>query len=119
MQDNRRPDPHRYVGRLLLWQGTAWLALAAAGLIIWLMALWGAVAAASGAEGLWRGGELVAIATGAALGTAEVSMACRLRGAPRLLLALGLGVQGVTLAAGLIAIGISVLVTVSTVTLVT
>jgi hypothetical protein len=118
MSRNRRPDPRCYVERLLLWQGGAWLALAAAGLIIWLMTLPGTVTSAGGAEGLWRGGELVAIATGAALGTTEVSMACRLRGAPKLLLALGLGVQGVTLAAGLIVIGISVLVTVSTVTLV-
>jgi hypothetical protein len=39
MPDNRRPDPRRYVGRLLLWQGTAWLALAAAALIIWLATL--------------------------------------------------------------------------------
>jgi hypothetical protein len=117
MARTRRADPRGYVERLLMWQGAAWLALAAAGLILWLMTLPGAVTSASGAEGLWRGGELLAIATGAALGTTEVSMACRLRGARRLL-SLGPGVQGVTLAAELLVIGISVLVTVSTVTLV-
>jgi hypothetical protein len=117
MPDTRRPDPRRYVERLLLWQGTAWLALAAAGLISWLMTLPGTVMSASGAPELWRGGELVAIAIGAALGTTEVSMACRLRGALRLP-APELGAQGVTQGAGLTVIGISVLVAVSTVTLV-
>ena len=119
MADTRRPDPRRYVEGLLLWQGVAWLALAAMGLILWLMTLPGAATAtADGAGELWRGCELVAIAIGAAVGITEVTMACRMRGAPRLLLALGLGVQGVTLGAGLIVIGISVVVAVSTVTLV-
>jgi hypothetical protein len=118
MLDARRP-PHRYIESLLLWQGSAWLALAAAGLIFWLMTLPGSfTSSGSGAGELWRGGELVAIAVGAALGITEVSMACRMRGAPRLLLALGLGVQSVTLGAGLIVLGISVLVAVSTLTLV-
>jgi hypothetical protein len=118
MADTRRPDPRRYVEGLLLWQGSAWLALATAGLILWLMTLPDAAAASTGAGELWRGGELVAIAIGAAVGITEVTMACRMRGAPRLLLALGLGVQGVTLGAGLVVIGISVVVAVSTVTLV-
>ncbi|HSR85745.1 MAG TPA: hypothetical protein VLM11_16350 [Streptosporangiaceae bacterium] len=61
---------------------------------------------------------VVAIAIGGGLGITELSMACRLRGAPRLLLALRLGVQGVTLAAGLTVMGISLIVAVSTVTLV-
>lgn len=116
MLDTRKP-PRRYIEGLLLWQGSAWLALAAAGLILWLMTLPGTFTpASSGAGELWRGGELVAIAIGAGLGITEVSMACRMRGAPRLLLVLGLGVQGVTLGAGLIVIGISVLVAVSTLT---
>jgi hypothetical protein len=119
MADIRRPDPRRYVEGLLMWQGVAWLALATAGLILWIMTLPGEVtSASSGAGELWRGGELVAIAIGAGLGITEVTMACRMRGAPRLLLALGLGVQGETLGAGLVVIGISVLVAVSTVTLV-
>lgn len=118
MLHSRRRDPRRYVEELLLWQGSAWLALAAAGLIFWLMTLPGTFSSGAGAGEFWRGGELVAIAVGAALGITEVSMACRMRGAPKLLLALGLGVQGVTLGAGLIVIGISVLVAVSTVTLV-
>ena len=118
MLDTRRP-PRRYIESLLLWQGSAWLALAAAGLILWLLTLPGSFTTnGGGAEELWRGGELVAIAVGAALGITEVSMACRMRGAPRLLLALGLGVQGVTLGAGLIVLGISVVVAVSTITLV-
>ena len=119
MAEPRRLNPRRYVEDLLLWQGAAWLVLAAAGLVLWLLTLPGTVdSAGSGAGELWRGGELVAIAIGASLGITELSMACRLRGAPRLLLALGLGVQGVTLAAGLTVIGISVVVAVSTVTLV-
>jgi hypothetical protein len=119
MADIRRPDPRRYVEGLLLWQGVAWLALATAGLILWIMTLPGQVTSAStGAGELWRGGELVAIAIGAGLGITEVTMSCRMRGTPRLLLALGLGVQGVTLGAGLVVIGISVVVAVSTVTLV-
>jgi len=119
MLDNRRPDPRRYIEWLLLWQGAAWLVLAAAGLVIWLITLPGTFASATtGAGELWRGGELVAIAAGAAFGVAELSMACRLRGAPRLLLALGLGVHGVTIGAGLTVIAISVVVAVSTLTLV-
>jgi hypothetical protein len=119
MLHTQRPDPRRFVEGLLLWQGLAWLALAAAGLILWLMTLPGTfTSASSGAGEFWRGGELVAIAIGAALGITEVSMACRLRGARRRLVALGLGAQGVTLSAGLIVIGISVLVAASTVTLV-
>ena len=119
MADIRRPDPRRYVEGLLLWQGVAWLALATAGLILWLMALPGdATSASSGAGELWRGGELVAIAIGAGLGITEVTMASRMRRVRRLLLTRSVGVQGVTLGAGLVVIGISVLVAVSTVTLV-
>jgi hypothetical protein len=118
MPDTPPPDPRRYIERLLLWQGSAWLVLAAAGLGIWLVTLPHTfTAAASAPAELWRGGELVAIGIGAALGSTEVSMACRLRGAPKVLLARGLGDPGVTLVAGLTVIGISVLVALSTVTL--
>ena len=119
MANTRRPDPRRYVEGLLLWQGVAWLALATAGLVLWLMALPGDVtSASSGAGEIWRGGELVAIAIGAGLGITQVTMAGRMRGARKLLRARGVGAQGVTLSAGLVVIGISVLVAVSTVTLV-
>jgi hypothetical protein len=115
----RRLDPCRYVGGLLLWQGATWLALAAAGLGLWIATLPGAIGPASGEAGmLWRCGELVAIAVGAGLGVTQVSMACRLRGGPRLLRALVHAVQGVTAAAGLVVIAISLIVASSTVVLV-
>jgi hypothetical protein len=107
----RRPDSARYVGGLLLWQGAAWLVLAAAGLGVWIAALQDALSqGVSGSDVLWRGGELLAIAVGAGLGAAEVGMACRLRAGPRLLLVLTLGLQGAALAAGLVVIAISVIV---------
>ncbi len=119
MPQYRRSDPRRYVGGLLLWQGSTWLMLAAAGLGLWIASLPGAFTPASSeAAMLWRGGELVAIAVGAGLGVTQVSMACRLRGGPRLLRALGLAGQGVTAAAGLVVLAISVVVASSTLVMV-
>ena len=107
----RPPDSARYVSGLLLWQGAAWLVLAAVGLGIWIAALQDALSqGVSGSDVLWRGGELLAIAIGAGLGAAEVGMACRLRRGPRLLLGLTMGLQGAALAAGLFVIAISVIV---------
>jgi hypothetical protein len=115
----RRPDPPRYVGGLLLWQGSTWLVLAAAGLSLWIATLPGAVTPASSESAmLWRIAELVAIAVGAGLGVAQISMACRLRGGPRLLRARGLALQGVTAGAGLVVIAISLIVAGSTLVLV-
>jgi hypothetical protein len=119
MPQSRQLDPPRYVGGLLLWQGAAWLVVAATGLGLWIATLAGALTVAgSGAGALWRSGELVAIAVGAGLGATEVSMACRLRGGPRLLMARELAGQGVTAAAGLVVLAISLLVAGSTLMLV-
>lgn len=115
MAQYRRPDPPRYVRGLLLWQGSTWLALAAAGLGLWIATLPGAITPASSESAmLWRVAELVAIAVSAGLGVTQVSMACRLRGGPRLLRAPGLAVQGVTAGAGLVVIAISLIVASST-----
>jgi hypothetical protein len=110
----RRVDPARYVSRLLLWQGSAWLVLAGVGLGIWIAMLPGTLTHASnGSEMLWRGAQLLVIAIGAGLGAAEVGMACRLRGSPRLLLAMAPVLQGATLAAGLVVVAIAVMIAVS------
>jgi hypothetical protein len=107
-------NPARYVTRLLLWQGSAWLVLAGVGLGIWIATLPGALtSASSGSDLLWRGLQLFAIAIGAGLGATEVGMACRLRGGPRLLLAMAPALQGATLAAGLVVVAIAVMIAVS------
>lgn len=105
--DRRTPascQPVRYVHGLLLGQGLAWLALAAAGLAAWLLHQpTGLNLIGDGSLVLWSGAQLLGIAVAACLGSAEVQMACRLRGGqPRLLLVTAVGIQGVMLAAALI-----------------
>ncbi len=105
--DRRTPascQPVRYVHGLLLGQGLAWLALAAAGLAAWLLHRpTGLNLIDDGSRVLWSGAQLLGIAVAACLGSAEVRMACRLRGGqPRLLLVTAVGIQGVMLAAALI-----------------
>jgi hypothetical protein len=89
---------------LLLGQGLAWLALAAAGLAAWILHRpAGLNLIGDGGRVLWTGAQLLGIAVAAVLGSAEVQMACRLRGGrPRSLLAAAVGVQGVMLAAALL-----------------
>jgi hypothetical protein len=105
--DRRTPascQPVRYVHGLLLGQGLAWLGLAGAGLAAWLLHRpTGLNLIGDGSRVLWSGAQLLGIAIAACLGSAEVRMACRLRGGqPRLLLAAAIGFQGVMLAAALI-----------------
>jgi hypothetical protein len=100
--DRRTPascQPVRYVHGLLLGQG-----LAGAGLAAWLLHRpTGLNLIGDGSRVLWSGAQLLGIAIAACLGSAEVRMACRLRGGqPRLLLAAAIGFQGVMLAAALI-----------------
>jgi len=111
----RRPGQQaervRYVVRLLLWQGAAWIVLAALGLGFWTATL----PPGFGTGGpktalLWAGAELLAIAIGASLGAAQLGMGVRLRGGPRLELAIGQGLQGVTLAAGLVVAALTVMI---------
>jgi hypothetical protein len=93
----RSAEPARYVAWLLLWQGMTWLALAGAGLWLWLVTLPAALGSGStNGTVLWTGAQLLAIAVGACLGAAEVGMACKL--------------QGVTLAAGLVVVAIAVMI---------
>jgi hypothetical protein len=89
---------------LLLGQGLAWLGLAAAGLTAWILHRPADLNLISdGGQVLWSGAQLLGIAVAACLGSAEVRMACRLRGSqPRVLLALAVGIQGLMLAAALI-----------------
>ncbi len=107
----RSAEPARYVAWLLLWQGMTWLALAAAGLWLWLVTLPAALGPGStNGTVLWTGAQLLAIAVGACLGAAEVGMACKLRGGPRWVLALAVGLHGVTLAAGLVVVAVAVMI---------
>jgi hypothetical protein len=97
-------QPARYVYGLLLGQGLAWLALACVGLVTWLLHFpAGLNLISDGGRVLWTGAELLGIAVAACLGSAEIGMACRLRGGqPRALLAASIGMQGLMLAAALL-----------------
>lgn len=114
MAQSSVPNPRRYVEGLLLWQGSAWLVLAAAGLGYWLATLPRALTGADDEAGmLWRVGELIAVAIAAGLGSTEVTMAWRLRSARKVRSAVRLGVDRVTSNAGLIVIWMSLVVAVS------
>lgn len=107
----RQVDPTRYVAGLLRWQGAAWLVLTALGLIVWIVTLPPDFAtASSGTTVLWRGAQLLALAIGASLGGAEIGMACRLQGGPRLLLAVALGLPVAVVAGLLVIAAVSVIV---------
>jgi hypothetical protein len=106
-----RVNPVRYVAGLLLWQGIAWLVLAALGLAFWIISLPAGVGPGSTVDAvLWAGAQLLALATGVTVGTAEVGMACRLRGGPRWVLTAVVGLQGVTLGASLVVAAVSIMV---------
>lgn len=107
----RRVNPVPYVAALLLWQGIAWLVLAAAGLSFWIMSLPAGLGpgSATGAI-LWAGAQLLAIGIGAGMGMAEIGMACRLRGGPRWVLTTAAGLQGVTLGACLVVAAVSIMI---------
>src|SRR5215472_11556194 len=107
----RRVNPVPYVAGLLLWQGIAWLLLAAAGFSFWIMSLPAGLGpgSATGAI-LWAGAQLLAIGIGAGMGAAEIGMACRLRGGARWVLAAAIGLQGVTLGASLVVAAVSIMI---------
>jgi len=107
----RRVNPVPYVAGLLLWQGIAWLVLAAAGLSFWIMSLPAGLGpgSATGAV-LWAGAQLLAIGIGAGMGAAEIGMACKLRGGPKWVLAAAIGLQGVTLGASLVVAAVSIMI---------
>jgi hypothetical protein len=107
----RRVNPVPYVAGLLLWQGIAWLVLAAAGFSFWTIALPAALRPGSGTGAvLWAGGQLLAIGIGAGMGVAEIGMGCRLRRSPRWLLRRTAGLRGVSLGACLVVGAVSVMV---------
>jgi hypothetical protein len=96
-------QPARYVHGLLLSQGLAWLVLAVAALAGWTAGVAPGLSITGGvAAMLWAGLELLGIAVAACIGAAEIAMACRLAGGPRLLLTMAVSVQGLMLATGLI-----------------
>ncbi len=102
--------PVRYVAGLLVWQGIAWLVLACTGLGLWIVALPAGLSPGStSAHVLWTGTQLLAIAIGACVGAAEVAMAGKLRGHPRWVLRAAAGLHGVSLAAGLVVVAVSVM----------
>jgi hypothetical protein len=107
----RRVNPVPYVAGLLLWQGIAWLVLAAVGFCFWIMAL-PAGLAPGGSDGsvLWAGAQLLAIGIGAGMGVAEIGMACRLRGGPRWVLRAAGGMQGAPLGASLVGAAVSIMI---------
>lgn len=108
--DQQPADPARYVSRLLAWQSAAWLVLACIGLGVWLSTLPSGLALGSAsAVALWKCSELLAIAFGAGLGSAQGSMACRLRGGRGAIRAAAAGLRALTVASGLVAGAIAVL----------
>ena len=95
---------------LLAWQGAAWLILAGIGLGVWLSTLPSGMALGSAtAVALWKSAELLAIAFGAGLGSAQGCMACRLRGGQGLIRATAAGLRAMTVASGLVAGAVGVL----------
>jgi hypothetical protein len=110
VRDPQPADPARYVSRLLAWQGAAWLVLAGIGLGVWIGTLPSGLSLGSAsAVALWKCAELLAIAFGAGLGSAQGSMACRLRGGRGTIRAAAAGLRALTVAAGLVAGAVSVL----------
>jgi len=107
----RRVNPVPYVAGLLLWQGIAWLALAATVFSVWIMALPAGLGHGSGDRAiLWAGGQLLAIGIGTGMGVAEIGMACRLRGGPRWALRVAARLRGVTLGASLVVATVSIMI---------
>jgi hypothetical protein len=98
------------VGGLLAWQGAAWLALAVIGLSVWLGTLpSGLVLGSPSGATLWKVAELLGIALGAVIGSAQASMACRLSGGRGLARAAAATLRALTVAAGLAAGAVGVL----------
>jgi hypothetical protein len=105
-----RCEPATSLSRLLLGQGIGWLLLSVAGLTVWFASFPRELSLTGGDAVFWAGVELLAIATAAGFGAAEVGMACRMRGGPRLLVAMTGKLQGTMLAVALILAALLVMV---------
>jgi hypothetical protein len=97
-----RFEPATGLSRLLLSQGLAWLLLATAALTGWFAIVPRELSLTGGQAIFWAGLELLAIAIAAGVGSAEVGMACRMRGGPRLVVTMTGRLQGTMLAIALI-----------------
>jgi hypothetical protein len=95
-------QPARYVQGLLAGQGLAWLVLAAGGLAAWFVTFPHNLILGGGVAIFRAGLELLAILVAGCVGSAEVGMACRMRGGPRLVVAMTASIQGGTFAVALI-----------------
>ena len=98
------------MSRLLLSQGIGWLLLSAAGLAGWSASFPRGLSLSGADPVFWAGVELLAIAIAAGLGAAEVGMACRMRGGPRVVVAMTGKLQGTVLAVALILAALLVMV---------
>jgi hypothetical protein len=105
-----RFDPATGLSRLLLSQGLAWLLLAVAGLTVWFASVLRELSLSGGQALFWAGLELLAIAIAAGVGAAEVGMACRIRGGPKLVVTMTGRFQGTMLAVALIVGAVLVMV---------
>jgi hypothetical protein len=105
-----RFDPATGLSRLLLGQGLAWLLLAVAGLTVWFASVLRELSLSGGLALFWAGLELLAIAIAAGVGAAEVGMACRIRGGPKLVVTMTGRFQGTMLAVALIVGAVLVMV---------
>jgi hypothetical protein len=105
-----RFEPATSVSRLLLGQGIGWLLLSVAGLAGWSASFPRGLSLSGGDAVFWAGLELLAIAIAAGFGAAEVGMACRMRGGPRLVVAMTGKLQGTMLAVALILAALLVMI---------
>jgi hypothetical protein len=105
-----RFEPATGLFRLLLSQGIAWLLLSVAGLAGWSASFPRELSLSSGAGAFRAGLELLAIAVAAGIGAAEVGMACRIRGGPRMVVAVARRLQATMLAVALILAALLVMV---------
>jgi hypothetical protein len=105
-----RFDPATGLSRLLLGQGLAWLLLAVAGLTVWFAGVLRELSLSGGQALFWAGLELLAIAIAAGVGAAEVGMACRIRGGPKVVVTMTGRFQGTMLAVALIVGAVLVMV---------
>jgi hypothetical protein len=103
-------QPARYVHGLLLGQGLAWLVLAVTGLVAWVAAFPHNLILGGGAAFFRASLELLAIAVAGCIGSAEVGMACRMRGGPRLVVAMTGSLQGTMFALALILAAVLIMV---------
>jgi hypothetical protein len=105
-----RFEPATGVSRLLLGQGIGWLLLSVGGLAGWSASFPRGLSLSGGDAVFWAGLELLAIAIAAGFGAAEVGMACRMRGGPRLVVAMTGKLQGTMLAVALILAAVLVMI---------